>query len=143
MAAFAPIPSDSVRTTAIASPGVRINDWCATLRSRTNDMLLASLPRTSITLAKTKRHILHDLMCDKLVRAVRFRTPLWQIRTLERSLASGRIVRIQFADGRLNRPISLNRMSEVRSGVFLDSEWEYSPAVGLFTSGGGIAGPTE
>ena len=73
-------------------------------------------------LAKTKRHILHDLMCDKLVRAVRFRTPLWQIRTLERSLASGRIVRIQFADGRLNRPISKNRMSEVRSGVFLDSE---------------------
>jgi hypothetical protein len=39
-------------------------------------------------------------MCDKLVRAVRFRTPLWQIRTLERSLAVGRIVRIQFADGR-------------------------------------------
>ena len=84
-------------------------------------MFLASLPRTSITVAKTKRHILHDLMCDKLVRAVRFRTPPWQIRTLERGPAFGRIVRIQFADGRLNRPMSLNRMSEVRSGVFLDS----------------------
>ena len=80
-------------------------------------MFLVSLPRTSITLAKTKRHILHDLMCDKLVRAVRFRTPLWQIRTLERSLAFGRIVRIQLADGRLNRPISLNRMSEFHEGI--------------------------
>jgi hypothetical protein len=43
----------------------------------------------------------------------------------------------------LNRPISLNRISEVRSGVFLDSEQEYSPSVGLFTSGGAIAGPAE
>jgi hypothetical protein len=32
-----------------------------------------------------KRNIVNDLMCDKLVRAVRFRAPLWQIRTLKRS----------------------------------------------------------
>ena len=43
----------------------------------------------------------------------------------------------------LNRLMSLNRMSEVGSRVFLDSEQEYSLSVGLLTSGGGIAGPTE
>ena len=32
-----------------------------------------------------KRDVVNDLICDKLVRAVRFRTPLWQIRTLKRS----------------------------------------------------------
>jgi|SRR6266403_479913 len=32
-----------------------------------------------------KRHIVNDLICIILVRAVRFRTPLWQIRTLKRS----------------------------------------------------------
>ncbi len=32
-----------------------------------------------------KRYIVNDLICDKLVRAVRLRTPLWQIRTPKRS----------------------------------------------------------
>src|ERR1700678_4363672 len=38
----------------------------------------------SITLAKTKRHILHDLICGKLGCAVHSRTPRGQIRTLKR-----------------------------------------------------------
>ena len=32
-----------------------------------------------------KRYIVNDLICDKLVRAVRLRTLLWQIRTPKRS----------------------------------------------------------
>jgi hypothetical protein len=44
----------------------------------------------SITPANTKRHIVNDLVCDKLVRAVRFRTPLSQIRTVTHSPALGK-----------------------------------------------------
>src|ERR1700676_1863251 len=51
-------------------------------------------------LPNTKRHIVNGLICDKLVRAVRFRTPLLQIRTPEHKHSPGtrnRIFRIQFA----------------------------------------------
>src|SRR5579863_224234 len=52
-------------------------------------ILTLSVVGISITLANTKRHIVNDLKRDKLIRAVRFRTPLWRIRTLKHSLALG------------------------------------------------------
>src|SRR5271155_6201537 len=45
IAAFAPMPSASVRITIVASPLLRISEWNATLRSRKNGMILVSLSR--------------------------------------------------------------------------------------------------
>src|SRR5882672_3327751 len=39
MAALAPMPSASVRTTAITSPGVRVSEWSANLKSRSIEIL--------------------------------------------------------------------------------------------------------
>src|SRR5262245_43849094 len=84
MAALAPMPSANVTITTSASPGVRMREWYATLRSRTNGIFLPpNLARDiCITSANIKRHILNHLVCDELVNALRFRTPLSQIRTL-------------------------------------------------------------
>src|SRR5271156_89591 len=63
MAAFAPIPSASVRITMVASPLLRISEWNATLRSRKNDMFIVpSAEFISTKLANSKTHIGNHLL---------------------------------------------------------------------------------
>src|SRR4029077_6067461 len=61
IAAFAPMPSASVRITMVASPLLRISEWNATLRSRKNDMFLVPWAFISTTRANRKSHIVYHL----------------------------------------------------------------------------------
>src|SRR6202050_2630357 len=61
IAAFAPMPSASVKITMVASPLLRISEWNATFRSRKNDMILLLAASISTPGANRKTHIVNHL----------------------------------------------------------------------------------